>query len=303
MLTVMDALRWANARLRENAEPRFDSPMLDAEILLAAVLDIPKAKVFLRGTSVLSDRDFERFRELVERRAAREPVAYILGRKEFFGRAFSVNRFTLVPRPATETLVEAAIPIARETDPAFTILADIGTGSGAIAVTLAAETGLPVVASDVSRHALTVARANAETLEVAERVDFRQGEGLGPLTRLFETIRAEQRHLPFSHLVLCANLPYLPDGRWDELQGDIRRHEPRLALTSGPDGLADYWKLFRDLKERRNVFPSTVSALIEIDPDQTDAAAALIRHRFPQARVTAQKDLEGHDRVIIARGL
>lgn len=303
MLTVMEALQWANARLRENAEPRFDSPMLDAEILLAAVLDIPKVKLFLRGTAILSDRDFERFRTLVERRAAREPVAYILGRKEFYGRPFAVNRFTLVPRPATETLVEAAIAIATTSDPAYTILADIGTGSGAIAITLAAETGLPVIASDVSRHALTMARANAEALSVSERVDVRQGEGLEPLTQLFHTVRAEQDRLPFSHLVLCANLPYLPDGRWEELQGDIRRHEPRLALTSGPDGLADYWKLFRDLKEKRGLFPSVVSALIEIDPDQTDAATALIRHRFPQAEIAVQKDLEGHDRVVIARGL
>lgn len=303
MLTVMDALRWANARLRENAEPRFDSPMLDAEILLASVLGIPKVKLFLRGTSVLSDRDFEQFRVLVERRAAREPVAYILGQKEFYGRSFAVNRFTLVPRPATETLVESAVHIAQETDPAFTILADVGTGSGAIAVTLAAETGLPVIASDVSRHALTVARTNAESLAVSAQVDFRQGEGLDPLTQLFRTVRATQERLPFSHLVLCANLPYLPDARWEELQGDIQRHEPRLALTSGPDGLADYWKLFRDLKDQRNLFPSVVSALIEIDPDQTDAAVAMIRHRFPQAQMTVQKDLEGHDRVVIARGL
>ncbi len=303
MLSVMEALQWANARLRENAEPRFDSPMLDAEVLLAAVLDIPKAKLFLRGTSILQPQDFERFRALVERRAAREPVAYILGRKEFYGRPFSVNRFTLVPRPATETLVEAAIVAARTTDPAFTILADVGTGSGAIAVTLAAETGLPVVASDVSRHALAVARANAETLRVAERVDFRQGEGLEPLARLFHTIRMERDRLPFSHLVLCANLPYLPDARWGDLQGDIRRHEPRLALTSGPDGLADYWKLFRDLKEKRALFPSVVTALIEIDPDQTEAATAMVRHRFPSADVTVHKDLAGHDRVLVARNL
>lgn len=303
MLTVMDALRWANARLRENAEPRFDSPMLDAEILLAAVLDIPKTKLFLRGTSLLDDKDFERFRELVERRAAREPVAYILGRKEFYGRPFAVNRFTLVPRPATETLVEAAVLLARAADPAAIILADIGTGSGAIAITLAAETGLPVIASDVSRHALTVARTNAEVLAVSERVDFRQGEGLEPLTRLFTNIRTEQKRLPFSHLILCANLPYLPDSRWEELQTDIRRHEPRLALTSGPDGLHDYWTLFRDLKDRRNVFPASVSALIEIDPDQTASAAALIRHRFPGAQISVQKDLEGHDRVVIAHGL
>ncbi len=301
-MTVMDALQWANARLRERADARFDSPMLDAEILLADVLGLPKAKLFLRGMHPLSPAVLERFRRLVERRAAGEPVAYLVGRKAFFGRTFAVNPFTLIPRPATETLVEAALEDAQAGDPSSTLLADVGTGSGAIAVTLAAETGLPVVASDISRHALCVARTNAETHGVAERVDFRHGDGWEPVGRLFHAMRAARKRPAFERLVLCANLPYLPDGRWQDLQPDVRR-EPRLALTSGPDGLDAYWRFLRALKAGRTALPHHLSLLLEMDPDQAETLPALVRRHFPLADVSVRTDLEGHARVVVARGL
>lgn len=301
-MTYMEAVQWANGLFRA-AGGRFASPMLDAEVLLAAATDIPRSKLFLRFDVPLWPAQQERFEGFVRRRVAFEPIAYVTGRKDFYGRPFRVNPFTLIPRPATETLVEAAIGLARESDPETTLVADVGTGSGAIAVTLAAETGLPVIASDISREALAMARCNAEDCGVVERVDLRHGSGLDPLARVFAAIRADGRKMPYDHLVLCANLPYLPESRWDEMQEDIRQYEPKSALLAGPDGLRDYWDLFRDLKKRRADFPIHMSALIEIDPTQAESAPTLIRHQFPAARISVLKDLEGFDRVVVATGI
>ncbi len=302
MTTYLEALQWANEMLRA-ASGRFASPMLDAEVLLAEATEIPRSRLFLRFDAPLRPDQIGRFEGFVRRRAAFEPVAYIVGRKEFAGRLFRVNPFTLIPRPATEALAAAAIELAGEGSRDATIFADVGTGSGAIAVTLAAETHLPVIATDASRPALAVARLNAEAHGVAGLVEGRHGRGLEPVARVCEAVRASGRRLPYDHLILCANLPYLPETRWEELQEDIRRYEPRSALLSGPDGLRDYWELFRALKSRRAVLPMRASCIIEIDPTQALTAPALIRHAFPAASVRIAKDMEGFDRVVIVTGL
>lgn len=300
-MNVLEALQWAQATLRATGEAegvRFEAPMLDAEVLLAAATGWPKARLFTRFDVALPPGVWERFSAFVKRRVAREPVAYIVGTKAFAGRPFFVNQFTLVPRPATETLVELATQAGRACDPETTLFADIGTGSGAIAVSLAAETHLPVIASDVSTHALAAARQNANAHGVEEWVDFRLGDTAEPLLTLFEELRDAGKRMPFDHLILCANLPYLPDERWNELAPDIRKHEPRLALTSGTDGLDAYWKLFRQLREKRDVLPIHLLVFVEIDPDQSKRAPDLIRHVFPAARVEIHKDLDGFDRIV-----
>lgn len=305
-MNVLEALQWAQSTLRTAGEAegvRFDAPMLDAEVLLAAATGWPKARLFTRFDVTLPPGTWERFCAFVQRRAAREPVAYILGTKPFAGRSFFVNQFTLVPRPATETLVELAIQAGQQSDPESTIFADIGTGSGAIAVSVATETNLPVIASDISPRALAVAGQNARVHGVEGRVDLRLGDLAEPLLQLFEGLRGSGRRMPFDHLILCANLPYIPDPRWDALAPDIRRHEPRIALTSGVDGLDAYWKLFRQLREKREVLPIHLSVFIEIDPDQVQSAPDLIRHVFPAAQVQVYKDLDGFDRVVAVTGL
>lgn len=303
-MIVMEALQWANEALKRHVDKtedggRLDSPMLDAEVLLAATLEANKAWLFTHLDYLLKPEQEERFHAAVKRRAAHEPVAYIVGSREFFKRKFQVNRFVLIPRPATEILVERALAAAEGPEQDHTVFADIGTGSGAIAVTLAAESKLPVFATDTSKPALAVAKTNAATHQVEELVDFRHGDLIEPIVRIFTSVAATHPSA-FRHLVLCANLPYLTDYQVDTGQRDVRDFEPREALVAGRDGLDAYWNLIRQLRRHRAVLPRRVTVLLEIDPSQRSTIKDLITHDFPDASPTVVKDLEGFDRVTIA---
>lgn len=306
-MIVMEALQWANEALKRHVDKteggeRLDSPMLDAEVLLAAAIEVNKAWLFTHLDHPLKPEEEERFHAFVKRRASHEPVAYIVGSREFYKRRFQVNRFVLIPRPATEILVEralaAAIPDTKYQIP-DTVFADIGTGSGAIAVTLAAESKLPVFATDTSKPALAVAKTNAATHQVEELVDFRHGDLIEPIVRIFTSVAATHPSA-FRHLVLCANLPYLTDYQVDTGQRDVRDFEPREALVAGRDGLDAYWNLIRQLRRHRAVLPRRVTVLLEIDPSQRSTIKDLITHDFPDASPTVVKNLEGFDRVAIA---
>lgn len=299
----MEALQWANDALKRHADTteeggRLDSPMLDAEVLLAAVLGANKSWLFTHLDHKLSAEQEERFHEFVKRRTAHEPVAYIVGSREFYKRKFQVNRFVLIPRPATEVLVEHALAAAEGPERDHTVFADIGTGSGAIAVTLAAESQLPVFATDMSKQALAAAKANAALHHVEELVDFKHGNLIEPVVRVLKSV-ADTHPSTFRHLVLCANLPYLTDHQVDSGQREVRDFEPREALTAGRDGLDAYWNLFRQIKQQRSVLPPRVTTLIEIDPSQRQSILDLIRHDFPAARPRIFNDLEGFARVVI----
>jgi release factor glutamine methyltransferase len=300
----MEALQWANHKLKQHRDVEseggawLDSPMLDAEVLLAGTLSVQKSWLFTHFDQELRDHEMEKFQRMVERRIRHEPIAYIVGKKEFFKRTFHVNRFVLIPRPATETLATEAIAVAKGTAPEAVLFADVGTGSGAIAVTLASETRIPVIATDVSREALTVARHNAREHEVEDLVDFRHGDLLEPLGKIFSSLKRTEGH-GITHLVVCANLPYLTTTQWETSQEEVRDFEPKLALDAGTDGLDAYWKLFRELKRHRHLFPKLITVLIEIDPAQTSRVRALIRHDFPEAQPRVIKDLDSLDRVVV----
>lgn len=278
--------------------------MLDAEILLAHALETPKAWLFAHFSDKIKIHQLERFHTLIDRRAAREPIAYIVGKKEFYGRDFVVNPSVLIPRPETETLIEEALAILKDTDAEHTLLCDIGTGSGAIAITLAAETKLPVIASDLDKQALAVASQNATNNEMSELVDFQHGNLAEPVVRIFKSIR-NQKHVktssvyPFKHLLVAANLPYLPESRMETVEPEIRDHEPRLALVAGADGLDAYFELFRQLRTNRKILPRSLTVLIETDPNQRRLITDLICHDFPNAKPIFKQDLHGVDRVVV----
>lgn len=296
-MLVMEALQWANDKLKGIA----DSSMLDGELLLAAALSVSKSWLFTHLDHEMKAHEEARFQEFVKRRSEHEPVAYIVGWKEFYKRRFTVNRFTLIPRPATETLVEHAIAAAatnHSPQPTHDVLfADIGTGSGAIAITLAAETKLPVIAVDMSKQALAVASQNAEQLGVTDLVDFKHGNLIEPVIRIFKAVGVTHE-APYHHLVLCANLPYLSEHQMETAQLDVRDFEPHEALVAGRDGLDAYFELFKLLKRHRSALPERVTVLIEIDPSQRQSAPDLIAHDFPHARPTVAKDLDGFDRIV-----
>jgi release factor glutamine methyltransferase len=220
--TIEDVLRWATDDFRSRG---IESPRLDADLLLAAALGTTRVQLFVDARKPLTADELGRFRELVKRRRAREPIAYILGTREFYGRSFRVDKRVLVPRPDTEALVETALQRTRAVSMSMRAL-DLCTGSGCVAITLARERPTSLVfATDASAAALEVARDNALRLG-ANRVAFRLGDlygALDPATR-FDLV--------------TANPPYIASGQIAALQPDVRDFEPRLALEAGTDGLA-----------------------------------------------------------------
>jgi release factor glutamine methyltransferase len=203
-----------------------DAASGEAEILVSAVTGVPRARLFLSGDRETGDAAW-RIASLIERRAAGEPLQYVLESWDFFGREFRLSRDTLIPRPETEGLVERALSVLRRHGAARTLALDVGTGSGVIAVTLAAEApGARVVATDVSPGALRTARGNAERHGVAPRVAF-------VLCDAYSALKCGDR---FD--VVVSNPPYVAEGEWSSLPPAVRDHEPPGALLAGPDGLS-----------------------------------------------------------------
>jgi release factor glutamine methyltransferase len=205
---------------------------LDAELLLGEVLGLDRLHLYTAFDRPMTEAELDAYRVLVKRRARREPVAYILGRREFYGRTFAVDPSVLIPRPDTEVLVDEILE--RLPEGAAGVVADYGTGSGAIALTLAAERpGLKVLGLDISPQALSAAKANAKTLELSDRVGFVHSDGLDSMPRRFTG----------ELLALVSNPPYIPEGDRESLMPEVRDHEPHTALFAGADPLVHYRRI------------------------------------------------------------
>lgn len=283
-LTIGQALVRAGQKLQERTDA--GSPLLDAGVLLSFVTGLDRAGLYRDRDRVLSRKMETSFFELVNRRSAGEPVAYLTGCKEFMGLVFTVNPSVLVPRPETELLVEAAL---KELPPFATVI-DVGTGSGAIAVSLAFyRTGAVVYATDCSPAALDVARANAAGLGVEDRCFFYQGDLLEPFSAGGAMVLAD---------LITANLPYIARDEYPGLPEEVRLFEPVLALDGGTDGLDLYRRLIpavpRFLKRGGLL-------LLEIGCRQGQALRDLLNS--PIWEVSVLRDLAGLDRLVVARYL
>ena len=265
---------------RELFEKRgVDSPRLDAEVLMASALSVERGMLYARYDQPLLPAELEKIRSLVKRRANGEPVAYILGEREFYSLPLHVSNKVLIPRPDTETLVEVALErIATIKDPR---IVDVGTGSGAIALALKKERPDAVVtASDVSREALAVARQNAARL--------------GLELRCLESDLLASIDGPYELVV--ANLPYIPSAQLPSLMREVKNHEPAVALDGGPDGFALIRRLSADLP--RVMAPGGIVAL-EAGHDQLEAVAALLGEAS-LVEIRVKKDYGGQPRVASA---
>ena len=262
------------------------SPRLDAELLLAHALGVRRIDLYLLYDRPLREPELGATRDLIRRRASGEPVAYITGVREFYNRAFAVTPAVLIPRPETETLVEVALRRLRELPGGAQLAAaDLGTGSGCIAVTLAAELpDLRVTATDASAAALAVARGNAVTHEVDQRVTFLEGDWAHPLPTPVD-------------LVVC-NPPYVTGEELAAADRDVRDFEPRLALDGGSDGLDAYRALLASL---HGAVRPGATVLLEIDPRRAGLVADAVRAEFDGARISFHEDLTRRDRVLEAR--
>ena len=260
------------------------SPRLDAEVLLMRLLGIDRLQLCLQPERELSQEEAAGFARWIERRSLGEPVAYIIGEKEFWSLRFEVGREVLIPRPETECLVEELLRFYRPPGEDLRIL-DIGTGSGAIGVVLARE--LPaarVAATDISAGALSVARRNALAHGVADRVDFFQGDLLAAVSGNFD--------------IICSNPPYIPDVPYGLLPAGIRDFEPRGALIAGPDGMDFHRRIIREGVHRLN---AGGRIFLEIGEGQWDRVEALFREEGGYRDIDCRKDYGGSDRVASAR--
>jgi release factor glutamine methyltransferase len=259
---------------------------LEAELLVGEVARQGRAALLAHLEHPLAPEQEQRLGAFLARRLKREPLAYILGRKEFYGLEFAVRPGVLIPRPETELLVESVLArIAhireRGVEPR---VADIGTGCGNIAIAIAVHApDVRIYAVDSSPEALAVARENAGRLGVSERVTLLPGDLLSPLPEQVD--------------IVAANLPYVPSGRLRSLQPELR-WEPVEALDGGADGTDVLRRLLLQSQAR---LKKEGVLLLEIDPEQRDALTCEVLRRFPNARITVEKDLAGLDRMLVVQ--
>jgi release factor glutamine methyltransferase len=317
--TTRKLLHWTTQHFEKH---RLDAPRVRAEMLLGHVFGVPRLRLYMDPDRPAAPDELAAMRDLVKRAAASEPLDYLIGHTTFFSLEFRVTPAVLVPRPSTETLVEFAMqtlrvrdqgpgirdqeehvsrefteadvlgdaeepqPDPRTPNPGPLHLADVGTGSGVIAITLLKH--LPhatAVATDVSEDALHVAQQNADKHGVADRIEFRHGDGLGPL-------RNDER---FD--ALLSNPPYIPDHQWPDVPADVKDHEPTLALRGGPDGLDVLRPLIADA--RHHVKPAGLLAF-EIAAVQAEQVRRLAADAG-WADVEVLPDHERLPRVLVGR--
>ncbi len=273
-----DALRWG---IRLLADRGIESPRLDVEVLLAHLLQVERPQLLIRRDERLSSAQIEVFTALVQRRAQHEPVAYLVGQCPFYDVTLQVTPDVLIPRPESEHLVEEALAwAAKQSGPLR--LADVGTGSGALALVLARH--LPraqVLAVDISLAALRVAHENLRRYGLAERVELVQADLLAPLATSLDLI--------------VANLPYLDAQAMGCLPPHIAQYEPTLALDGGAGGIEIMARLVAQLPTR---LARPGLALLELDPHQVEPLQTRVRRTLPDAHIRLIRDYAGHQRVL-----
>jgi release factor glutamine methyltransferase len=276
--TVRRIVAWMQADFERRG---IENARLDADLLVASALGVKRIVLFMDPERPLIEAELTKIRLLVERRRAREPIAYILGEREFYGRPFTVSRDVLIPRPDTETLVEAGCSFLRHAAPGRVL--DLCTGSGAVAVTLAAECKeRELVASDLSPAALAIAQLNVERHGVGERVSLRQGD-------LFDVLAPDERFR-----CITVNPPYIGAHELETLQPDVRAFEPRMALDAGADPLSFYRRIAA--QAGAHLEPGG-GLFVEVGIGQAaDVSALFVAQGLREPR--ALRDLAGIDRVV-----
>lgn len=277
--TILKILQWTQQYFQSKG---VENPRLDAEVLLCAVLDKSRIQLYTNFDEPLEEQELKQYRGYVARRAAREPVAYILGHKGFLQYDFKVTKDTLIPRPETELLVEQLVSLNRDRGPVRIL--DLGCGSGAIIDSLLAE--LPEARGmgvDISPGAAAVTRENAQSLGVGDRLET-------VVSDLYEKVPREEKFQ-----VLVSNPPYIPEGNLAGLQAEVHR-EPRRALDGGRDGLDFYRRILRDLWSYLD--PEGMAAF-EIGQGQGEDVARLCREAGLDC-VKVRKDYGDMDRMVFA---
>ena len=274
-MTIKQALDHARDILVSN---NIEDPQLESELLLRHTLRISRAQLYLELDNELNPEADATFRQIVKRRLDHEPTAYITKHREFYGLDFYVNSNVLIPRPESELLVEKALELTQKQ--AISTIAEVGTGCGAIAISLALN--LPhteIYAIDISATAIKVALINCRKHGMAKRIHLLEGDMLDPLPKPVDLI--------------VANLPYIRESELPRV--NTLNFEPALALNGGPDGLAKIRRLLTQIGDKLS--PKGY-LLLEIGQGQSQAVTIYLRNLFPPAKIEVTPDLSGINRVV-----
>lgn len=285
--TQKNALREAAMTLSASG---IEQPRLEAELLLAHVLDASKQDLILHPDRELTDTQEKQFEQLIQRRCRKEPVAYILGHREFWSLEFVVNPHVLIPRPETEGIIEQLLKRAGAASRERELrLLDIGTGSGNLAVVVAVEfPKARITAMDRSAETLSVAQKNAGNHQVADRIEFIQRD------MMFPWELSDHGGYDF----ILSNPPYIASQEMAHLMPDVRDYEPRAALEGGPDGLVCYRRI---VPEAYDHLKPEGRLILEVGDDQADAVEKIIQTHGGYDEIEIIQDLSGRGRVVSAR--
>ena len=318
-MTVLEAIQKSADFLGKKG---VESPRLQTELLLAHLLKLPRMKLYLNFERVLTAAETDALRELVKRRSQREPLQHIVGSTSFCGYEIAVNRHALVPRPETELLAEAGwqflagrrSPTRREDEPlehagpeaGAPAALDLGTGTGCIAIALAAKCpDAKITATDISADALALAKENAARNNVAERIEFLEGEGFaalsgaaerGRLAREFDNTNTRAGR-PRSFDLIISNPPYIPSAEIAALEPEVRDYDPRAALDGGADGLVFYRKLAAEAKP---FLKPDGKIMLEFGDGQADAIKTIFENEKWIVEAV-KEDYSQRARILIAR--
>lgn len=293
--TVRKVLEWTTGHLKKHGS---DTPRLDAEILLAHCRGCQRIQLYTAYDEPLTDAVRAKMRDLVQRRAQAEPVAYLVGHREFFSLDFRVTHDVLIPRPDTETLVMEIIEATKQLAAARTAagdetpiqIVDLCTGSGCVAISVAkrcqtAKVNVEITATDISAAALAVATDNAAKHGVESLITFVEGD-------LFKPVPTDKR---FD--IIASNPPYIPTAEIETLDAEVAKHEPRLALDGGASGFDIIDRL---IATAPHYAAPNALFLMELSPEQADSATQRLNAAGPYRDVTVRKDLAGRPRVMRA---
>lgn len=261
------------------------TPRLDAEVLLSACLKEDRTRFHIDREQLLAEKDYQEFRRSIERRRCGEPVAYIVGSKEFWSLPFEVNSHVLIPRPETEILVEEVLKVCSGLKARNLRILEIGTGSGAISVSLAHELdNAQIVATDISQDAINIASRNAQINNVANQISFLSGNLFEPVSGKFD--------------IIVSNPPYISKEEYDRLPTGVRDFEPELALLSGADGTSFH----REIIKAGSIYLKPGSWIfIEIGAGQRDRVEYMLNASNLYDNIAFRADYAGIERVSVAR--
>ena len=293
-MSIKQARQKATGQLKKG---RIKNPALEAEILLSHILKKNREFLFTHPEKELTAGQVKNYKKLIVRRSAGEPIAYLTGQKEFYDLNFFVNKNVLIPRPETELMVEEAVNRISHSIGHITLI-DVGTGSGCIIITLAKilKSKLPItnyqlLAIDISKPTLAVAKKNAKLHKVDKKIKFIHGNLLKPILKNCRLPIADCR------LIILANLPYLTPF---QIKSSLTiKYEPKKALDGGRNGLKYYKELFEQVKRLAKLKAVPISLFCEIDPGQVKKIKKLAQSELPKAKIQIVKDLAGRNRLVI----